>query len=198
MNERQAIIIALIIIGIAFLWIAANKPTQITEYDARNFVRNDAQSKYPEADIEVISTNNSGGSWKMKVRATLNASSPCPTRIHLYYDYPAMQFATRPPEYITRDCKVCVNVQECVILFPEEALIASHTFPGTDDIGGFLSRNQNAVGMAEEKASYKDYTNVWFVQWNTDSAAGSYSIYMDDRGKVLDISFTPPASPSPN
>jgi hypothetical protein len=193
MNERQTIIIVLVVIGIGVLWYAANKPSEVREYDARSFVQNDAQSKYPEADVAVISTNYSSGSWKMKVRATLNASSPCPTRIHLYYDYPAMQFATRPPEYITKNCQICLNVSECVILFPEEALIASHTFPGTDSVSSFLRTYPDAVGNAELRASYGKLTNVWVVEWNAGAPAGMQTVVLDERGKVLDISFVPPA-----
>ncbi len=193
MNERQTIIIVLVVIGIGVLWYAANKPSQTTEYDARNFVRNDAQSKYPEADVAVISTNYSSGSWKMKVRATLNASSPCPTRIHLYYDYPAMQFATKPPEYITKNCQICLNVPECVILFPEEALIASHTFPGTESVAGFLASYPNAVGRAELKPVYGTYTNVWIVDWSADASSGVEKVTMDERGNVLELNFTAPS-----
>ncbi len=193
MNDRQLIIIALVVIGIVLLWYAANKPPQTTEYDARNFVMNDAQVKYPEADIGILSTNYSSGSWKMKVKATLNASSPCPERIHLYYDYPAQQFATRLPEHITTNCEICLNVPECTIVFPEEALIASHTFSGAQDVQKFLDANPKATGSAEFKASYGKYSEVWVVRWNSDTHdMGWLEVVLDRYGKIEEIQATLP------
>ncbi|MFH1470671.1 MAG: hypothetical protein ABIF01_02900 [Candidatus Micrarchaeota archaeon] len=189
MNERQIIIVVLVIIGIALLWYAANKPAEIKEYDARNFVINDVQGKYPEGDIEVLSTNFSAGSYKIKVKATLNASFPCPERIHLYYDYPAQQFATGLPEHITKDCKVCINVPDCVLIFPEEALIASHTFPGTEEIAQFLQEHPSATGTVTVVPVYETYSNVWNIEWgewNGPEVQGQYVI-LDDRGRVLEV-----------
>lgn len=189
MEDRQLLVIGLVLVGIVLLWYVANKPDQTTEYDARNFVINDATSKYPGADISVIASNYSDDSWKMKVSATLNPGSPCPERVHLYYDYPAMQFATGPPEYITRNCQICMNVPECIILFPEEALIASHTFPGTERVKAFIGQYPDAKGTASLAASYGSYSNVWEVEWGDwdgPEVQGIYAI-MDDRGRVLEV-----------
>ncbi|MFH0818142.1 MAG: hypothetical protein V1909_05945 [Candidatus Micrarchaeota archaeon] len=189
MNDRQVIIIVLVAIGIGMLWYMANKPTQTTEYDAKNFVVNDAQGKYPEADVEVLSTNYSQNSWKIKVKATLNASSSCPERIHLYYDYPAFQFSTRQPEFITKNCQICINVPECVIVFPEEALIASHTFPGTEAVKTFLVQHPTAKGNAKQLSSYKNFRNVWKIEWGEWKGPEVQGLYemMDERGSVIEI-----------
>jgi hypothetical protein len=188
MNERNLIIIILVVIGIAALWYAANKPASTSEYDARKFVINDAQSQYPEAEIAVEGLNFSQGSWKMKVRVTLNQSMQCPTRIHLYYDYPAMQFATRPPEYITKNCRICLNVPECLIVFPEEALIASHTLPGTDTVTRFLSYYPNSVGVAQFERAMESGINTWTVTWDSkDPQGGKRGIVLDEYGKVIEV-----------
>ena len=197
MNDRQVIIVALVVIGIVLLWYAANKPAQTTEYDARNFVIKDAQGKYPEADISVLSTNFSANSWKIKIRATLNSSSPCPERIHLYYDYPAQQFEARLPEYITKDCRVCINVPECVILFPEEALIASHTFPGTQKVQEFLNANPKATGAAIFKDKIETYSNAWSVTWDSNSKSGKMMVILDQFGNVQRITPSPLPTPPP-
>ncbi len=193
MNDRQLIIVGLVVAGIVLLWYAANKPAQTTEYDARNFVLKDAQGKYPEADISVLMTNFSGNSWKIKVRATLNATSPCPERIHLYYDYPAQQFEARLPEYITKDCRICINVPECVILFPEEALIASHTFPGTQEVKDFLNANPKATGNAKKEEVGK-FAGKWIVVWDSNSQIGKMEVMMDDYGREISKSLILPGN----
>ncbi|MFH1447710.1 MAG: hypothetical protein ABIG39_02505 [Candidatus Micrarchaeota archaeon] len=195
MEDRQLVVIGLVVIGIVLLWYIANKPNQTTEYDARNFVINDATSKYPEAEITVTSSNYTNNSWKMKVKATLNPNSQCPERIHLYYDYPAMQFATRPPEHITKNCQICMNVPKCIIVFPEEALIASHTFPGTERVQMSLDDFPNAIGEANFEESYMDYYDVWVVSWTytedgdseTPALFWGMTVTLDKNGNVLSL-----------
>ncbi len=189
MEERQWVVLGLVVIGIVVLWYVANKPDVTSEYDARNFVINDATTKYPEAEIKVVSSNFTNNSWKMKVKATLGQNTPCPERIHLYYDYPALQFTTRPPEHITKNCEVCVNAPECILVFPEEALIASHTLSGTEVVKGFLEQTPEATGKASFLVSYGNYENVWQVEWGKwdgPEVQGIYAI-MDKNGRVLEI-----------
>jgi hypothetical protein len=191
MDDRQLIIIGLVVIGIVALWYVANKPQQTTEYDARNFVLNDAKTRFPEAEVSVLSVNYSSNSWKIKVKATTEPTSGCPERIHLYYDYPAMKFETPPQEYITRNCLICINAPDCVIIFPEEALIASHTFPGTERTNAFLKTYPTANGNAEFMENYGNFSKVWLVGWA--SGASKQTIVLDERGKVLEEKYSGPS-----
>lgn len=187
MDDRQMIIIGLVVIGIVALWYAANKPQQTTEYDARNFVLNDAKTRFPEAEVSVLSVNYTGNSWKIKVKATTSPDSECPERVHLYYDYPSMKFETQPPEYITKNCQVCINAPDCVLIFPEEALIASHTFPGTSQTAAFLRQHPGATGTAEFMETYGQQARVWYIQWKGGGA--TQTIVLDEKGKVLEENY---------
>ena len=75
--------------------------------------------------------------FEVKAKVTENPETKCPGRKHIFYNYPAQNFVPQPPEVITSNCAVCVQ-GICTIAFPEEAVIASHTFAGTEAVQDYL------------------------------------------------------------
>jgi hypothetical protein len=183
------LILALLLIAGPFF----KTTTDIT--DAKAFVMEDLKTTYPNADIEIISTKeitneNSEKYYEIKTKVTQNQGSLCPERTHIYYNYPEQNFVPKTPEYITKDCVVCKETT-CNIAFPEEAIIASHTLVGAEDVHNFI------VGHAGMKATATEYDGGWTVVWATADGKEGVEVKVLTKGEIWSKSFftwnTPPA-----
>ena len=182
----------LLIIGLLLIIVVLVKAIEffqlnVVEADASKFVVEDLRNKYPTADIAVMSIvdkyNERGGKYfEVKAKVTQNADGPCPKRSHIYYNYPVQNFVPQPPEVITNNCVVCTE-GICTVAFSEEAIIASHTFSGTEDIQSYLSANPNAVPTVTEKLE----TDSWLVKWDSTTAAYYYLVEIHRDGRVLSV-----------
>lgn len=151
--------------------------------DAKTFILEDLKQNYPGADIEIITMkekfNEKNERYnEIKAKVTVNQNMPCPQRMHLYYNYPEQNFVPQTPEYITLGCKVCVASQ-CNIIFPEEAIIASHTLDGTEDVQAFVDTYNNARALTNENAT------AWVVLWSANNSDYSMEVKLLKNGTVV-------------
>ena len=187
MAVRRELLLILVLLAVIAALVMAIQFFQINvvEADASNFVTEDLQSKYPYADISIMTitpmrNDENQRYFEVKARVTQLMDTPCPKRSHIYYNYPAQNFVPQPPETITNHCQVCTQ-GICTIAFPEEAVIASHTLDGTEDVESFLQEYQNAVPGVEERE------NSWVVSWYSSMANNSYVVTIHRNGTVLDV-----------
>jgi hypothetical protein len=182
--RREILLIALLLLAIALLVkLVEFFQTNVVEGDASNFVLEDLQSKYPDADIAIMTIttkyNEKGARYfEVKAKVTQEPGSPCPRRSHIYYNYPVQNFVPQQPEVITNRCAVCTE-GICTIAFQEEAIIASHTFPGTEDVHSYITRNRNAASYVAET------TDSWTVTWDSEGTNSYYIIQVHRNGTVL-------------
>jgi hypothetical protein len=189
-RRELLLIIALILVIAALIKIIEFFQVNVVEADASKFVLEDLGGKYPDADISIMTispmTNANGARYfEVKARVTEGPQSPCPQRSHIFYNYPAQNFIPQPAEVITAGCEVCTS-GICTIAFPEEAVIASHTFAGTSAISAYLSANPDAIPSAAEKPS----TESWLVKWNSPSAPSYFLADIHRNGTVLSVKET--------
>lgn len=180
-------LIAILLVVIVVLAMAVQffKP-DIEEGDASKFVIEDLSDKYPSADVGIMTitekTNDAGDKYfEVKARVVKNHDSPCPVRSHVYYNYPVQNFIPQPPDVITSGCKVCTE-GICNLAFPEEAVIASHTFEGTEDVQAYLDENKDAVPYVDEELDF------WKVTWISEDAQLYYIVEIHRNGTLIDIS----------
>ncbi|MFA6214774.1 MAG: hypothetical protein WC717_05885 [Candidatus Micrarchaeia archaeon] len=194
--KTAALIIILAIVAFAALYMVFSKPAYpLSEQDAKSFFLEDLQEKYPGADVreivEILPATASDGSpyYQLKARVTNGMSTPCPERMHVFYDYPPKNFVAQPPEYITRGCKVCLDSPSCILAFPEEAIIASHTYDGTDEVAAFVRGHSDAAASVSFLESHEGQAGVWKVGWASASNPGSsYVVYLSkSQNKVLSV-----------
>jgi hypothetical protein len=193
--KASVLLILLALVALAAIVIVFSKPAYpMTEEGAKKFFLEDLKEKYPAADvrevIEIIPMTASDGTpyYQLKARVTSAISSPCPERLHVYYDYPPKNFVAQPPEYITRGCKVCIDEPKCTLAFPEEAVIASHTYPGAEKVAAFVRANSDAAAQATPADSYGDYGGVWIVKWSSASAGtGFTAVLSKSQNSVLEV-----------
>ncbi|MDD5171844.1 MAG: hypothetical protein PHF60_02295 [Candidatus ainarchaeum sp.] len=184
--KREVLLIILLLIVIAVLIkLVEFFQINIIEADASNFVREDLHSKYPLADIEVMTItpkyNENGAKYfEVKARVTEEAETACPERLHIFYNYPAQNFVPQPPEVITHNCVVCAQ-GICTIAFPEEAIIASHTFEGTSEVNSYIQSNGNAIPTVTEKP------DSWEVMWDSETADHYYVVSIHRNGEILGV-----------
>ncbi|MEW6721678.1 MAG: hypothetical protein AB1324_00285 [Candidatus Micrarchaeota archaeon] len=184
-RRELLLILALILIIAVLVKLIEFFQVNVVESDASNFVLEDLQNKYPGADTEIMTieqkTNPSGAKYfEVKARVTEDPGGPCPERTHIFYNYPAQNFIPQLPEAITRNCAVCTEGL-CTIAFPEEAIIASHTFPGTADVSSYLRAYPSAVPTVTELA------DSWMIKWDDKDADHYFVMEIHREGSVLEV-----------
>jgi len=111
------IILAIILYQTTTFWKENSERANIKKY-----ILEDLRTKHPTADIvgilSITKKKNSQDKeyYFIKTKVVEDYYTPCPVRIHYYYNYPEQNFITQPPEYITKQCKVCSS-KLCVIAF---------------------------------------------------------------------------------
>jgi len=158
----------------------------VKEADARKLILEDLQAKFPDSDVrEILFMNFSESSWNVKARVTWGMGTPCPRRIHVYYDYPKRGFEISNPEEITAGgsvarganctigCIPCPGGDRCVLAFEEQAIIASHAMSEAKEVREFVCKFADAKAEAKSYAEYRDayanrtYNDVWLVKWTS-------------------------------
>jgi len=193
--KTSVLLVIFIAVALAVAFYVFSKPSYpMTEQDAKNFFLEDLKEKYPLADVREVmaitsATDSSGAQYfQLKARVTNGLGTPCPERIHVYYDYPPKNFVSQP-EYITKGCKVCINEPICTLAFPEEVVIASHTYSGTGEIEQFIKSNADALAQPEFRESFGNHSGVWLVKWSSQSnPSTSYTAVLSKTGNsVLEV-----------
>jgi hypothetical protein len=186
-RRELLLIIGLILVIAVLVKLIEFFQVNVVEADASKFVLEDLGNKYPGADIAIMTimpkTNPNGGQYfEVKARVTENPSSPCPERSHIFYNYPAQNFVPQPAEVITSGCSVCTE-GICTIAFAEEAVIASHTFPGTGAVSSFINSHDGVAPEASEKAD----TESWLVRWDSPDSPLYYVVDIHRNGTILSV-----------
>jgi len=193
--KTVVLIILLSIVAVAALYMVFSKPAYpLSEEGARSFFLEDLKEKYPGADVreimEILPATASDGSpyYQLKARVTNGIATPCPERMHVFYDYPPKNFVAQPPEYITRGCKVCLDSPNCILAFPEEAIIASHTYNGTDKVAAFVKGNSDAKAEAVFLDAYEGTIGAWKVTWSSATNPSAYEVVLSKtQNSVLSV-----------
>jgi len=183
--RRELLLIIMLLIAIALLARAIGffKPN-VERADAAAFVLEDLKVKYPAADVGILETkemrNGDGDRYfEVKAKVTEGLYSACPKRVHIYYNYPVQNFVPQPPDVITQNCAVCTE-GTCILNFPEEAIIASHTFSGTAAVADFIKAESAAP-------SVQDLGSEWLVKWDSASSTYYYLVSLGKSGAVLNV-----------
>jgi len=189
MQQRRLVVYIFGLIVIAILIAAGMKfyETKVLSDDARTYVLEDLRAKNPDADVVEIfawesKTNDAGGQYFLiNARASEGMNTPCPKRTHYTYYYPAENFVAGTPERVVYGCSVCEGAG-CVIAFPEEAIIASHTNSGSSSIDAFVARYTDSVPTVREAGGN------WVVIWTSEAAGYGYNVEIAQDGEIKGIS----------
>ncbi|MEW5996522.1 MAG: hypothetical protein AB1657_02925 [Candidatus Micrarchaeota archaeon] len=175
-----AVLVVLIAGGMKFY------ETRVLSEDARAYVLEDLRANNPDADVVEIffwetRANPDGGSYyAIKARVSEGLDTPCPKRTHYTYYYPEQNFVPEPPERITIGCSVCEG-NGCVIAFPEEAIIASHTNSGAAAVHAYITRYADAMPAVVEQE------DGWAVSWRSAAAGYGYDVEIAKDGEIESI-----------
>jgi hypothetical protein len=193
--KTAVLIILLAIVAFAAIYVVFSKPSYpLSEEGAKSFFLEDLKEKYPGADVreivEILPATASDGSpyYQLKARVTNGIATPCPERMHVFYDYPPKNFVAQQPEYITRGCKVCLDSPTCILAFPEEAIIASHTYNGTGEVTAFVKGNSDARAEAVFLDAFDGTVGAWKVTWSSATNPVSYEVVLSKtQNSVLSV-----------
>jgi len=195
MKTMVLIVLLAVVASAALYFVFLAKPAaSISEEGAKSFFLEDLREKYPGADVreimEILPATASDGSlyYQLKARVTNGIATPCPERMHVFYDYPPKNFVAQQPEYITRGCKVCLGSPTCMLAFPEEAIIASHTYNGTGDVTAFVKGNSDARAEALFLDTFEGTTGAWKITWSSATNPVSYEVVLSKtQNSVLSV-----------
>ncbi|MFA5049623.1 MAG: hypothetical protein WC501_01310 [Candidatus Micrarchaeia archaeon] len=184
-HRRELIVLGFLIILIAIVYSGMEFwRTNLNETNVKSLVLEDLKTKHPDTAVGIISmekiTEGNSTYYSIKAKVTKDYATPCPVRIHYYYSYPEQNFVTRPPEYITKNCKVCTD-STCYLMFEEEAIIASHTLKGTESISNYIDENKGAYPKVEPDPK------GWKITWKSPSSEIGYEIILSFKGEVIDL-----------
>lgn len=184
-HRRELILLAILIIFIGLIYSGLEFwKTNSQEQNVKSLILEDLKTKHPDSAVGIISiekvVHNNSTYYAIKAKVTKDDSTPCPIRIHYYYNYPEQNFITRPPEYITKNCKVCTD-SSCHIMFEEEAIIASHTLKGTELIKKYITDNKGAYPKVDA------HKEGWTVIWKSPSSEFGYEISISFKGEILNL-----------
>ena len=179
------LILLLCVVLLAFgLRLASVK--NIDEGDAKKFVTEDLQTRFPDADkVEII---NQEARWNprgepyfaMKASVSSGLATPCPIRTYYYYNYPEQNFALTPPEAVVKNCRVCES-GNCILAFEEEAIIASHTLSGTKAVDNAIKADSGWAPKTEI------IQGGWIVTWTSPGAPGGYAVTVGRDGLIVGV-----------
>ena len=163
------------------------------EVDAKKFFEEDLAESYPYADVrEILSTKkvSTGASeyYVLKARVSSGLDTPCPERIEVEYNYPSRNFV-KTDEKVVSGCTVCIeDKQNCHISYPEEAIIASHTYKGTQRVSDYIKTYSDAIPQAYLLPDFEGERNVWEIKWGSQNASYSITAYISQKNNdVLSI-----------
>jgi hypothetical protein len=189
--KKEVVLILLIIIAILALLSFSRAFNGKSEDDARKFFAEDMAESYPTADVrEIMDVTKVGEGpdayYALKARVSYNLSTPCPERIEVEYNYPARNFVKRN-DSVVHGCQVCLNRPHCVVSYPEEAIIASHTYEGDQPVLSYLKSYPEAKPTARLLDTYQDERNVWEVTWSDASASYGLAVRISQtRNQIID------------
>ncbi len=190
-RRELVLILALLLVIAVLVKVIEFFQVDVVEADASKFVLEDLESKYPGAEISIMSivqkTNPAGARYfEVKARVTESPESPCPERSHIFYNYPAQNFVPQPAEVITSGCSVCTE-GICTIAFPEEAVIASHTFPGTSAVHSYVYGAEGARPRVAENPRGES----WTVVWDSPLEESYMAVEVHRNGTILSVGASP-------
>ncbi|MEM2963468.1 MAG: hypothetical protein QXN01_03165 [Candidatus Anstonellales archaeon] len=185
---KKEVVVGILIIVVVILILIKPWEAAVSAEDATKYVMEDMRTKYPNADIiEVLSTREEYGSYKIKGRVSFEITSKCPQRLHLYYDYPASHFVTWT-ENITKNCKVCEGLPKCIVAFEEEAVAASHTYSGGERARKYLEDYPDAKASWRFLDEFEGKEEVWLVIWKSPKANSILKVYISKpENRILKV-----------
>ncbi len=188
MSREILLIVALIIVIVLIVKIAEVFQAAPLEADASKFVLDDLNNKYRNADIAIMNilpkVNDNGGKYfEVEAKVTMDPQSACPERSHIYYNYPAQNFVPQPPDVITSNCSVCQE-KTCVIAFPEEAVIGSHTLSGAEQVQAYVDLFSSSLLPPQ----VTETNSSWLVKWDSTAATYYDTVLVKRDGTIMNVS----------
>ncbi len=176
----RLILMGLLLVSVLLL-LGCTSPENTPKDNSSNWydsVVSDARAKYPDADlVEVEGESAIGGHNITLVKVVFNSGTPCPVRMRLKYDRD-FGFSTGVPTYIVKDCEYkCVG--SCHITTEEEAIVAAHTLPGSEDISEFLLDYPDA----RAEARLDESKGLWIVDFTSEG--GTLEVNLTSRSPKI-------------
>ncbi|VVC02032.1 Uncharacterised protein [uncultured archaeon] len=187
--RKEVIFILLLVVAVVALLSLSSRFNRGSEADARKFFTEDLANSYPDADVREILTSAQVGEgasayFLLKARVSYNLSTPCPSRWEVEYYYPPQSFVRRTPTRLVSGCQVCSGSPNCVLSYMEEAVIASHTYAGSEQVGNYLTGHPAAKPTAKLLSVWNNQLDVWQVDWKDNSSEG-LSVFITQNPSMI-------------
>jgi hypothetical protein len=200
--RKEVVFILLLLVAVVALLSLSSRFNKGGEADARKFFAEDMANNYPDADVREILTAAQVGEgasayYLLKARVSYNLFTPCPSRREVEYYYPPQSFVRRTSVNLVSGCKVCNGNSQCVLSYMEEAIIASHTYAGSEEVKSYIESHPQAKPGARLLPVWNEQLDVWQVDWaDNSSASAGLSVFISQTpSRIVGIQPLAPASP---
>ncbi len=199
-----AIIIALVFITIYLVFgNMILKPSQIGQQQAEQFVINDLNKTYPNANITIINESRSAienNSWNIVLRIILNQTKVCPTLFIIGFDYPATGLEPSIYNMYTDKCIIygisnnsLNQYSSYIISTPQVAVVRAYNLSGSlknyVNTYGYNNVSSNAKFYHLLNASLtplnKTFSNIWIINLTAANAKFSQFALLNTNGTVI-------------
>ena len=195
--RKEVLLIILLAVAVLALLSFSQRFNPKNEDDARKFFNEDLARNYPNAEnysIYGVDKIGDGPSsyFLLKAWVRYNSSTPCPTLVEVEYYYPPQSFLRRE-QTIVGNCQACPDQPHCILLYNEEAIIASHTYDGGAQVQNYLNNHPNAKPATRLLPAWTDsygmeHADVWQVDWTEAGSADGISAFISQgQNRILAI-----------
>ncbi len=206
MNKWLLGIAAIVLIVAVYYVVGSHLLRQeviVTQDQAAGFAMDELRYTYPDASIDLYSITNvsnvSGEAvWKIMAKVVYGNGTVCPSLTDVELHYPRFGFVTRNRS-ITQDCHVlgCRNVPNCIIAYPEEAIIMPLDLDRNPAAQANISRYFDAAGGSGNVAASATYyplfegqgnmtyPEVWVISYRAHSLNYSLETILNKTGGIV-------------
>ena len=194
---KTLIIAVVLVVIIAVIYYAFEKvfvPGPITEQQAATLITTYLQNNNPNALVNVTNetVSNYPGSWHVVVSLVSDPTTPCPTYIVYYFDYPKFSLVNSTNNIYTQHCEVVGYVKNqsytigsfpaAIILSYNSNSSAIHTFV---NVSGYNNVIVHANYYPNIAINNFNYTKVWIVNYSaTTNNKSVYAVLSQSNGTL--------------
>jgi hypothetical protein len=192
--RKEVLLIILLAVAVLALLSFSQTFNPKTEQDARKFFSEDLARNYPDADnysIYGVDKIGDGPSsyFLLKAWVRYNSSTPCPTLLEVDYYYPPQSYL-RHEQTIVGNCRACPDEAHCILLYSEEAVIASHTYTDGESVQAYLNTHPDAKPTATLLPVWTDsygveHAEVWRVDWAEPGSTNGISVFLSQGQNAI-------------
>jgi len=197
------VVAVLVVVLLVVIYISGSRMLRqevaLSQDQAVTFANEELRYTYPGAYVDIYGVENISASdaesyWKIQAKVIYGRNSICPNLTLVELRYPRFGFVPRE-RLITDSCRVlgCRNIPNCIIAYPEEAILMPLDPDRNPGLQPDLSRYVDSAGSDNIQASSgyfenyvsnssTTYKDVWVTRYTAPALPNSFETILNRTG----------------